>query len=423
MASLLFFIAIIHTFLIKKFQHFAQQFPRKSVPASLFHLLGEVEIIFGFWAGVFIGALSLATTPEQAVTYLNELDFSEAAFVFVIMTISSTKPITDLVKTLIFSAANLISKTKPALAFYGVALTFGPLIGSLITEPAAMTITAIVLKESFFNQQRSSKFRYLTLAVLFVNVSIGGTLTPFAAPPVLMVAHSWKWDLAYMFGHFGWKAMVAVLLNTLFAITLIKKELVTEFNNKTKFNKKPNLKHSAPTPLWLIGIHLFFLFLILWTAHSTQVFLAIFLFFLGITSVTQSYQTEIRLRESLLVSFFLGGLIVLGGPQKWWLQPLLQSLSESSLFLCTTVLTAFTDNAALTYLGSQSQLISDAHKYALVSGAVSGGGLSILANAPNPAGLAVLNDSFGPEGVSPSHLFRAAIVPTLVAMACFWFLP
>jgi hypothetical protein len=44
-------------------------------------------------------------------------------------------------------------------------------------------------------------------------VSIGGTLTSYAAPPVLMLASAWQWDSGFMLAHFGWKAAVAVLVN------------------------------------------------------------------------------------------------------------------------------------------------------------------------------------------------------------------
>ncbi len=48
------------------------------------------------------------------------------------------------------------------------------------------------------------------------------------------------------------------------------------------------------------------------------------------------------------------------------------------------VLTAITDNAALTYPGSLIDSMSVEAKYMLVAGAVTGGGLTVIANAPNP---------------------------------------
>jgi Na+/H+ antiporter NhaD/arsenite permease-like protein len=177
------------------------------------------------------------------------------------------------------------------------------------------------------------------------------------------------------------------------------------------------------SPAWLRALHLIFLGLIVLMAHHPTVFLGIFLFFLGLTAITPEFQERLKLRESLLVAFFLAGLVVLGGVQRWWLEPLLRNLDTLPLFLGTTVLTAFTDNAALTYLGSQIPQISEAFKYALVAGAVAGGGLTVIANAPNPAGFSILRNSFGPEGISPAGLLAGAAIPTLIAMACFWWLP
>ena len=58
-----------------------------------------------------------------------------------------------------------------------------------------------------------------------MNVSIGGTLTHFAAPPVLMVARHWSWDLGFVFGHFGWRAMTAIVVSTLTYFVAFRREL------------------------------------------------------------------------------------------------------------------------------------------------------------------------------------------------------
>jgi Na+/H+ antiporter NhaD/arsenite permease-like protein len=257
---------------------------------------------------------------------------------------------------------------------------------------------------------------YLTLGTLFVNVSIGGVLTPYAAPPVLMVAATWNWDFNYMLWHFGWKAAIATLLNTLLVAALFWRQL-KELTPALSFREMP------PSPIWLRVLHLLSLGLIVLTSHHPAVFMGIFLFFLGLAAITKEFQDELKLKESLLVAFFLGGLVVLGGLQRWWLEPLIQRLDTLPLFLGAATLTAFTDNAALTFLGAQIPNLSDVLKYALVAGAVAGGGLTVIANAPNPAGFAILRESFGSEGISPARLFLAALVPTLIALACFWWLP
>jgi Na+/H+ antiporter NhaD/arsenite permease-like protein len=110
--------------------------------------------------------------------------------------------------------------------------------------------------------------------------------------------------------------------------------------------------------------------------------------------------------------------------QAYWLKPLIESLSGNALFFGATGLTAITDNAALTYLGSLVDGISDELKYALVAGAVAGGGLTVIANAPNPAGIGILQGAkvFKDEGISPLGLFLGALLPTVIAIIFFWLL-
>jgi Na+/H+ antiporter NhaD/arsenite permease-like protein len=113
---------------------------------------------------------------------------------------------------------------------------------------------------------------------------------------------------------------------------------------------------------------------------------------------------------------------VLGGQQQWWLEPLLLKMDANAVFFGATALTAITDNAALTYLGSLVQGLSDEFKYALVAGAVTGGGLTIIANAPNPAGASILRARFPDQAIHAGGLLLAALPATMVAMACFKFL-
>ena len=264
----------------------------------------------------------------------------------------------------------------------------------------------------YYSQAISPRLKYATLAVLLVNVSIGGVLTPYAAPPVLMVAAKWGWDLSFMLTMFGWKAALAVAINAAGAAWLFRKELAglaLPSANAAKLSMPP----------MVILIHLLFLAGVVFFNHHPVVFFGLFLFFLGFTEAYNKYQDTLMLREGLMVAFFLAGLVILGGQQRWWLQPLLTGMDATVLFFGATALTAITDNAALTYLGSLVEGISDTAKYALVAGAVTGGGLTVIANAPNPAGFAILKGSFHEESISPLGLFVAALPPTIVAMLCF----
>ena len=89
------------------------------------------------------------------------------------------------------------------------------------------------------------------------------------------------------------------------------------------------------------------------------------------------------------------------------------------MFYGGLVLTAFTDNAALTYLGSLVTGTSLEFKLALVGGAVAGGGLTVIANAPNPAGLSILRAYFPKQSVSALYLFLGALWPTTTAIVVF----
>jgi hypothetical protein len=405
-AATIFALAVLHTFSTKYFQHLAHT---SSTHAGLWHLLGEVEVVFGFWSFVLLIFLAFSTSSQQAIAYLEKQNFTEPLFVFVILTIAATRPILYFVGSVVNRITTLLP-VPAVIARYFLCLAFIPLSGSFITEPAAMTLAALLLRDLYFNQNISTRFKYLTLAVLLVNISIGGVLTPYAAPPVLMVANKWGWDLSFMFSVFGWKAAIAVVINAFFVSLFFAKELKSLPTQKTK---------STQMPISLIVIHLLFLFATVVFSHHPVVFIGLFLFFLGFTHAYPEHQDKLLLKEGLLVGFFLAGLVVLGGLQQWWLEPLISNMNVSTLFFGAIGLTAITDNAALTYLGSLVSGISDSAKYALVAGAVTGGGLTVIANAPNPAGFAILKDCFDEQSISPLNLFLAALLPTVVAAACF----
>lgn len=324
LGTLLFVLAVLHTFSIKFFRHLALRFPEGSVQENLLHLLGEVEIVFGFWAGALVVGIGILHGGAEAVQFVQGTNFKEPAFVFAIMAMAATRPILELATALISHLSRLAPVAREAV-FYGVTLTLGPLLGSFITEPAAMTVTALILRDRFFGRQLSDRFMYGTLGALFVNVSIGGVLTPYAAPPVLMVVGPWNWDFSYMLGHFGWKASIAVVLNTFLVTALFWKQL-------TKLSPGQSPDQIAKSPLWLRVLHLIFLGLVVRTSQYPAVFMGIFLFFLGLTTITKEFQEELKLKESLLVGFFLAGLVTLGGLQQWWLDPLIRNLDTVQLF-------------------------------------------------------------------------------------------
>jgi hypothetical protein len=404
-SAIIFALALIHTFAAKSIEHLAHRHPKH---AGLLHLLGEVEVVFGFWAFVLIAVMAVFSGGEEAIAYAESRHYTEPLFVFVIMVIAASRPVLEFIKSLVA----LLSRAMPvdsAVAQVWLCLAFVPLIGSLITEPAAMTLAALMLAPLIFRPDIPESRKYAALGVLFVNVSIGGTLTSFAAPPVLMVASRWNWDSSFMLLHFGWKAVIAVLINATAMTFMLRKSL--------RYDKAE--PQTAAMPIAVSGVHLLLLAGVVLFAHHPTIFIGLFLFFLGFTKAYERFQSPLILKEGLLVGFFLAGLVVLGGMQQWWLQPIVSSLGPKALFFGALGLTAITDNAALTYLGSLIEGMSEAAKYMLVAGAVAGGGLTVIANAPNPAGVALLRAGFEDQSISVLGLLRGALFPTAVAAICF----
>ncbi len=538
-ASLIFFCAIFHTFLAGKFTAQAQRWEHQHhdrilqgevgknsvhMGAGLFHFLGEVETVFGIWAVVLGGAICYFYNWNTLVDYINhKVNFSEATFVVTIMILASTRPILYLSEKCMRVVANLLGGSLKAWWF--TMLTIGPLLSSFITEPAAMTITALLLAYKFYDLGPSTGFKYATLGLLFVNVSIGGTLTHFAAPPVLMVAEAWSWDTPYMLTHFGWVAMISILISNTIYFMLFRKEfsrLREQFQKKKikeelqhrflrhssideeidrilldtnydddvvmpvrqQIEKKINqIKHRLArllierhmdklvemefdprlvkeafderfdevkilrirkayprllpeemrpeyhdpqwdkrddsVPVWVVLFHVAFMLWTIINAHHPPMFIAGLLFFLGFAKVTSPYQNTIDLKPPLLVGFFLAGLVIHGGLQGWWIAPVLGALNRASLMLAATVLTAFNDNAAITFLSTLVPHFSETLKHAVVAGAVTGGGLTVIANAPNPAGQSLLKKYFA-KGISPLGLFKAALLPTIIVFMMFY---
>jgi hypothetical protein len=221
-----------------------------------------------------------------------------------------------------------------------------------------------------------------------------------------------------MFYSFGWKAVLSILIsNTLFFL-IFRRQLLT-LTSPIK-EKEQQLTY---IPVWVTAFHMTMIAWVVFTAHyPTVVVLSLFLF-LVFVFVTSKYQRAIPFRGPLLVGFFLIALVIHGDFQQWWLESVLRGLGYWPLMVGSTVLTAFNDNAAITYLASLVPNLDNCLKFSVVAGAVAGGGLTVIANAPNPAGQNLLQKFFGEEGIHPVYLFAAAIAPTLIVGAFFVLLP
>jgi hypothetical protein len=286
-----------------------------------------------------------------------------------------------------------------------------------------MTIGALLLGRQFFALEPSPQLKYATLGLLFVNVSIGGTLTHFAAPPVLMVARTWDWNSLFMVTTFGWRAAVALAVSALAYRVFFLREfrVLRQRQAERRADQQvaaATVDASAPIPWWITVGHILFMMWTVMNVHHPALLIGGFLFFLGFDRATAIYSTLEDFRTPLLVGFFLAGLVIHGGLQGWWIAPLLGRLSEIPLFFGAIALTAFNDNALITYLATLVPGLAPNLKVAVVAGAVTGGGLTVIANAPNPAGQALLSRFFD-GAVQPLRLLSAAAIPTLIAILAF----
>jgi MFS family permease len=408
LAATLFAVALVHTFAARQFERWAHHHPRH---AGVLHLLGEVEVVFGLWAIVLVAGMALLAGGTPALAYAESRNYTEPLFVLVVMVMAGSRPVLSLVGGLVDGLARRVPRHSVTVRVW-LGLAAVPLMGSLITEPAAMTMAALLLAPLVFRPELPERLKYLALGTLFVNVSIGGTLTAYAAPPVLMVAGAWQWDSAFMLQHFGWKAVLAVVLNASVVTGWLAAPVAAL--------PAPALRAPrAPVPWPLTVLHLLLLAGVVLLAHHPVAFVGLFLLFLGVAQAYERHQDPLLIKEALLVAFFLAGLVILGGLQSWWLQPLVDGLAPLALFAGALALTAVTDNAALTYLGAQMAGIGEASKYMLVAGAVAGGGLTVIANAPNPAGVALLRSGFADGAVGAGGLLLGALGPTGVAALAF----
>jgi len=188
LASVLFGLAVLHTFCVKRFSHWAHKYPEGSLQENLLHFLAETEVVFGLWAAVlFLGIAVVTQSLHGAVEYIENLNFTEPKFVFVVMVVGGDAAVVTLAEQLITLAARLIP-ARDATGFYIAALFLGPLLGSFITEPAAMTLLALVLKRRYFDRGISRKLAYATPRAAFCERLHRRHAHAFAAPPVLMVA-------------------------------------------------------------------------------------------------------------------------------------------------------------------------------------------------------------------------------------------
>lgn len=417
----IFALAVIHTLLANHFTALSEKLAKKHPGkvhfwAEVLHFFGEVEVIFALWVIPLVMVVTIFFGWKDVVNYLDSRIYVEPFFIVVIMSLSATRPIIQLAEKAVKSIAGLFGGSTRS--FWLTLMTLGPILGSLITEAAAMTITALLLKDKLYLLSPTKRLAYGTLGLMFVNFSVGGVLTNFAAPPALILSRCFGWSIGDFIDFFALKVILGIALVNALYFFFLRKDL------KALRDSPPEDKRTRRKviPLWVTLVHMGF---ILWTivmAHYPPVFLGSYLLFLGFHQATRTYQYTLNLKRPLLVGLFLAGLVIHGGFQGWWIEPLIGNLGYGAMMLTGTVLTAFNENSTVAYLACLLDEISPHIRYALASGLVAGGGLTIIAHAPNPAGQALLSPYFT-GGISPWNLFLAALVPTLIFLAIFFLFP
>jgi hypothetical protein len=363
-ATIIFFFAVLHTFVAGHFRSWAHKCehehhekvmrgeikkPQPHGPdpvclkATIFHFLGEVEAIFGIWLVPLIISIFFWYDWEHVYGYIDAVSYTEPIFVVIIMSIAASRPVIQFAEKCTALVANLFG--GGLIAWWASILCILPLLGSFITEPAAMTIAALLLADKFYDLNPSTALKYATLGALFVSISVGGTLTHFAAPPVLMVARAWELDTIMMMGKVGWKASVGILILVAFTFFRFRKELFQLQEKFTRELMKDEQRDSIePVPNWIIAVHMGALAWTVFTLHHPPLVIGGFLFFLAFNTATLHHQYQVSLKGPVLVGFFLAALVTHGGFQSWWIAPTLTELSELPLFVGSIVLTAFNDN-------------------------------------------------------------------------------
>ena len=424
-ALILFGLAIIHTFFSHWFTVLSERIRKRNIrlkiepvdsfSVEILRFFGEVEVVFGLWVIPLVVVMTYFYSWNTAVHYLEGRSYIEPMFVVVVMAITSTQPVIKLAEDCLRFVAKLGGQTVKA--WWWVILTIGPLSGSLITEPGAMTISALLLAKKYYELKPNPVFSYATLGLLFTNISVGGVFTSFAAPAVLMVSGKWGWDTPYMMAHFGWKAVLGILIANGVYFFIFRKEF-SKLEEKKKSLQEMEEDH---IPFWISLTHVAFLAWIVVHSHHPVIFISSFLLFLGFFQATRPYQHKLRLKPPVLVGFFLAGLIIHGSLQGWWMAPLLSKVSSELLLVLSMFLTSFNDNAEITFLATLIPSFDDAMKYAVLAGAVTGGGLTVIANAPNPLGQAILGKYFY-RGISALRLLAGALFPAVVMALIFYLL-
>lgn len=432
-ATIIFACAVVHTFSYQMFLKFADTVKKQQkrfklrdssvdIAKRILSLLGEVEIVFALWLVPLFAIFYYECGWHSLTDYLNNLayaqdKYSEPVFVMVVMCMAATRPVIYVAAKFVSLFAALGGKT--VRAWWISIMCVGPILGSFITEPAAITICAILLFAPLFRLHAVDQIQVRDYRAAFrFGVARRRVDAFFRAPDYhgrAFVGLGYAvHDCALRVEVCACDFCVHVRLRVPFQARVVSLE-----NNRIMRGAESSIE--KPPPNWIIGMHLLFLIAAVAVMHYLVLEMFLLLAFIAFVDITQRFQWEMKFRSPMLVAIFLGALVTHGSLQTWWLEPILERLDSGALFAGSVLLTSFNDNAAITYLASLVPSFVDETKYLIVAAAISGGGLTVIANAPNLVGLSVLKEEFR-NGVSPKLLLEWSIVPTLLACAAFFYL-
>ncbi|WP_213357473.1 putative Na+/H+ antiporter [Chlamydiifrater phoenicopteri] len=419
----IFSLSLVHMFLTPYFYKVCENYAHKKmvypeqrekygVLSELFKILSRVELVFILWSAPLFFWFLITEGTRLSIAYFSSRNYIFPFFVVVIVLFIESRPIVYLGERLLSKIANF-GKKSPA-AWWWTILLVSPFITPLIKETGTMVLACVLLVAKFFPFSPSKKFSYATAGLLFSNVSIGGMLFPITSRAVFLINSKLRWSAVFVLKYFSWKAFLAILVSTTIYYLIFRKEF------QAFPSTIPSRKTSEAVPWWVVVVHILFLVAVIFVRHIPVILVGVVLTFLGFRALTIMYQSPISFTKVGMVGLFFSGLILFGDLQEWWVLALMEKVSYEGHMIISFIMSMFLDNALVNYLIFKLPSANDCYHYLAISGAMSAGGLTLMANVPNIIGYLLLRPSFKVRSVSLVWLFVAALPPAVISALIFW---
>ena len=435
LATGIFLVAILHTFMAPRFARLAHRVQQgrderararsPSLRAEALHFLGEVEVVFGLWAVVLLAAIAAYTGWETAKHYLNDtVNYTEPLFVVVIMALASTRPVVGFAERALRprgrrrrrhagrvvgddpdhrSAARLVHHRTGGDDDLRAAAR-APVLRSATQSHAPQVRDARAAVRQRLDRRHADAFRRAAGADGGAPVGVGHAV--HAA--TLRLARGRSRSSCRRWSYF---VVFRRELQALAARPAGRRRGAAR-RGRGRARRCCRFRRGST------AVHVAFMAWTVVNAHYPALFVGGFLFFLGFARATAPTRARRAARRRCSSASSSPAWSSMAGCRAGGLRRCSASLSELPLFVGATVLTAFNDNALITYLATLVPEPRHELKLAVVQGAVTGGGLTVIANAPNPAGQALLGAFLRRRDLS-ARAARRGLVPTLIAVVIF----